>query len=134
MALHLQDLGVRCTTPKFAEQALRLEQIRHDTMFQTSSKALPLVSEFAQVVRLPAQQPLPPNARKQAEAVSIHGVDHVAAMCAECMRQSSSRSARPELVAKCWDLASAYKQVILSDSAFDLDSYLVVYNPQSEKP
>lgn len=63
MALHLQDLGVRCTTPKFAEQALRLEQIRHDTMFQTSSKALPLVSEFAQVVRLPAQQPLPPNAR-----------------------------------------------------------------------
>lgn len=71
---------------------------------------------------------------KQAEAVSIHGVDHVAAMCAECMRQSSSRSARLELVAKCWDLASAYKQVILSDSAFDLDSYLVVYNPQSDKP
>jgi hypothetical protein len=50
------------------------------------------------------------------------------------MRQSSSRSARLELVAKCWDLASAYKQVILSDSAFDLDSYLVVYNPQSDKP
>lgn len=44
MALHLQDLGVRCTTPKFAEQALRF-------------------NDFAQVVRLPAQQPLPPNAR-----------------------------------------------------------------------
>ena len=71
----------------------------------------------------------------QAEAVSIHGVDHIAAMCAEYLRcSSSSCSSGVELVAKCWDLASAYKQVPLSDSAFHLDSYLVVYNPHTDAP
>ena len=33
------------------------------------------------------------------------------------------------LVAKCWDLSDAYKQVPLSDEAFDLDSYLAVFDP-----
>ena len=33
------------------------------------------------------------------------------------------------LVAKCWDLSDAYKQVPLSDEAFHLDSYLAVYDP-----
>ena len=33
------------------------------------------------------------------------------------------------LVAKCWDLSDAYKEVPLSDDAFDLDSYLAVYDP-----
>ena len=32
-------------------------------------------------------------------------------------------------VAKCWDLSDAYKQVPLSDEAFDLDSYLAVFDP-----
>ena len=39
-----------------------------------------------------------------------------------------------ELAAKCWDLASAYKQVPLSDAAFELGSYLVVFNPHLGKP
>ena len=70
----------------------------------------------------------------QAEAVSIHGVDHIAALFAEYMCQAGKRGAPPELVAKCWDLASAYKQVPLSDAAFELDAYLVVHNPHSDKP
>ena len=36
------------------------------------------------------------------------------------------------LVAKCWDLSDAYKQVPLSDNAFELDSYLAVYDPSSK--
>lgn len=70
----------------------------------------------------------------QVEAVSIHGVDHIAALCAEYMRQATRHGASPQLVSKCWDLASAYKQVPLSDSAFAMDSYLVVFNPSETKP
>ena len=36
------------------------------------------------------------------------------------------------LVAKCWDLSDAYKQVPLSDDAFDLDSYLAVFDPNTK--
>ena len=39
-----------------------------------------------------------------------------------------------QLLAKCWDLASAYKQVPLSDEAHRLDSYIVVYNLQTCSP
>ena len=35
-------------------------------------------------------------------------------------------------MAKCWDLSDAYKQVPLSDNAFELDSYLAVYDPSSK--
>ena len=70
----------------------------------------------------------------QAEAVSIHGVDHIAALCAEYMRQAGRLGSPPDLVAKCWDLASAYKQVPLSDTAFELDAFLVVHNPLSGQP
>ncbi|CAL1161582.1 unnamed protein product [Cladocopium goreaui] len=52
----------------------------------------------------------------QAEAVSIHGVDHIAAMCAEYLRCSSAQTSQVELVAKCWDLASAYKQALISQN------------------
>ena len=41
--------------------------------------------------------------------------------------KSGSLSAKESLVAKCWDLSDAYKQVPLSDEAFHLDSYLAVY-------
>ena len=33
------------------------------------------------------------------------------------------------MIAKCWDLPDAYKQVLVSDEAFHLDSYLAVYDP-----
>ena len=64
----------------------------------------------------------------QNEGVTIHTIDHIASMLAFWMR---SGSLRPEdgLVAKCWDLSDAYKQVPLPDEAFHPDSYLAVYDP-----
>ena len=73
------------------------------------------------------------SAVTQVETVSIHGVDHIAAMCSEYLRVSNAAGSHPQLVTKCWDLSAAYKQVPLSDSACELDGYLVVYNPHSKK-
>ena len=64
----------------------------------------------------------------QNEGVTIHTIDHIASMLAFWMR-SGSLSSEDGLVAKCWDLFDAYKQVPLSDEAFHLDSYLAVYDP-----
>ena len=50
----------------------------------------------------------------QNEGVTIHTIDHIASMIAFWMR-SGSLSAKDGLVAKCWDLSDAYKQVPLSD-------------------
>eukprot|EP00435_Cladocopium_sp_Y103_P017297 s391_g4.t1 len=63
IALHIQQLGALCTTPSFALQTLQLEAIRHDTGVQTSSKAVPLLSEFKEVFQWPLDKPLPPLAR-----------------------------------------------------------------------
>ena len=38
------------------------------------------------------------------------------------------------LKSKTWDLADAYKQVPLSDAAYEMDSYLVVFCLLSQKP
>ncbi len=64
----------------------------------------------------------------QNEGVTIHTIDHIASMIAFWMKRGSLR-AKDGLVAKCWDLSDAYKQVPLSDEAFHLDSYLAVYDP-----
>ena len=58
----------------------------------------------------------------QIEGVTIHAIDHIASMLAFWMR-NGSLSPEDGLVAKCWDLSDAYKQVPLSDEAFHLDSY-----------
>lgn len=69
----------------------------------------------------------------QTETATVHTVDHVASMIA-CLLRSSERKARKlELVAKTWDLADAYKQIPLNDRAFDLDAYLAVYCPTTNK-
>ena len=67
----------------------------------------------------------------QSEGVTIHTIDHIASMTA-CWMRSGSLSSDDPLVAKCWDLSDAYKQVPLSDNAFELDSYLAVYDPSSK--
>ena len=64
----------------------------------------------------------------QSEGVTIHTIDHIASMIAFWMK-SGSLNAKDGLVAKCWDLSDAYKQVPLPDEAFHLDSYLAVYDP-----
>ena len=61
----------------------------------------------------------------QSEGVTIHTIDHIASMIAFWVK-SGSLSAKDGLVAKCWGLSDAYKQVPLSDEAFHLDSYLAV--------
>ena len=50
----------------------------------------------------------------QTEGVTIHTIDHITAMTSWWMR-SGSLSPDDALVAKCWDLSDAYKQVPLSD-------------------
>ena len=64
----------------------------------------------------------------QNEGVTIHTIDHIASMIAFWMR-NGTLSDKDGLVAKCWDVSDAYKQVPLSDEAFHLDSYLAVYDP-----
>ena len=63
VALHLQNFGVICPTPTCAQQAAQIDTIRHHTHFQTSTMGLPWVSEFAYIQQIPANQPLPANAR-----------------------------------------------------------------------
>ena len=46
----------------------------------------------------------------QNEGVTIHSIDHIASMVAFWMK-SGTLSAKDGLVAKCWDLSDAYKQV-----------------------
>ena len=65
----------------------------------------------------------------QNEGVTIHTIDHIASMIAFWMKSGGTLSAEDGLVAKCWDLSDAYKQVPLSDEAYHLDSCLAVYDP-----
>ena len=67
----------------------------------------------------------------QTEGVTIHTIDHIAAMIALWLRPDGSHQSE-KLVAKCWDLSEAYKQIPLSDQAFELDSFLAVYCPEDD--
>eukprot|EP00438_Fugacium_kawagutii_P024944 Skav213201 [mRNA] locus=scaffold2826:375883:385109:- [translate_table: standard] len=69
----------------------------------------------------------------QTEGVTIHTIDHIASMVAYWLRASSSLDGRAELVAKCWDLSDAYKQIPLSDDPYSRDAFLAVYCPDSQK-
>ena len=70
----------------------------------------------------------------QTEGVSVHTIDHIAAMIALWMRMSFKIGRNFGLRAKCWDLSDAYKQLPLSDHAFEKDSFLVVFDPESKGP
>ena len=50
------------------------------------------------------------------------------------LSETACRGKSVKLLAKCWDLASAYKQVALSDEAHHQDSYIVVCNPSTNAP
>eukprot|EP00438_Fugacium_kawagutii_P007883 Skav213958 [mRNA] locus=scaffold1979:307938:309152:- [translate_table: standard] len=65
----------------------------------------------------------------QTEGVSIHTIDHIASMLAYWLKASSNQEGRSKLVAKCWDLSDAYKQIPLSDEAYQRDAFLAVYCP-----
>ena len=74
------------------------------------------------------------SAVTQVETVTLHGVDHIAGVCSSFLRALHQHGRSETLVSKCWDLASAYKQIPLSDEAYSMDSYIVVYNPGSGLP
>ena len=63
VALHLQGCGVSCPTPTFASYTAQLDAIRQQTEFQPSAKGLPWVSEFKSISHIPADAPVPSNAR-----------------------------------------------------------------------
>lgn len=74
------------------------------------------------------------SAVTQVEVVTLHGVDHIAGMGAAILKAFKTLGRSESLVGKCWDLAAAYKQIPLSDTAYEMDSYIVVYNPVSKQP
>ena len=74
------------------------------------------------------------SAVTQVETVTLHGVDHIAGVCSSFLRALHQHGRSETLVSKCWDLASAYKQIPLSEEAYSMDSYIVVYNPGSGLP
>ncbi|CAE7763397.1 car [Symbiodinium sp. CCMP2592] len=66
----------------------------------------------------------------QVEQVSVHTIDVVAGMLA-CWLNEWFVNGRPEHstpVCKAWDLRTAYKQLPLSDLAYALDSFFVLFN------
>ena len=74
------------------------------------------------------------SAVSQNEKVSVHTIDFVAALLGRWQRSHLESGKSPRLNAKAWDLASAYKQIPLSDHAFDLDSYIVLFSPKTKGP
>lgn len=65
----------------------------------------------------------------QTEGVTVHTIDHIASMLAYWLKASEVKQGRSELQAKCWDLSDAYKQIPLSDFAYEKDAYLAVFCP-----
>ena len=70
----------------------------------------------------------------QSETATVHTVDHIAALVSCMLRVAQPRGKELRLKSKTWDLADAYKQVPLSDAAYEMDSHLVVFCPHSQKP
>lgn len=74
------------------------------------------------------------SAVTQVEVVTLHGIDHIACLCASLMASAQRNGTQMQLVSKCWDLAAAYKQIPLSDDAYETDSYIVIFNPSTGGP
>ena len=69
----------------------------------------------------------------QTEGVTVHTLDHISSMTACWLRKCEGKKSRRRLVAKYW-VSDAYKQIPLSDSAYDMDSFLAVYDPGTGRP
>ena len=59
----------------------------------------------------------------QSEQVTVHTLDVVAGMVSTWLARAKERKANSQLAAKTWDLKAAYKQLPLSDDAFERDSF-----------
>ena len=69
----------------------------------------------------------------QTETATVHTIDHIASLLACLLRKSESYQCDLQLSAKTWDLADAYKQIPLSDQAFERDAYLAVFCPNTNR-
>ena len=63
VVLQLQDQGLVCHLPSFAEQACTLQAMRASTNIQPRKNLPPMVPEFKQVIHQNSQTPLPAHAR-----------------------------------------------------------------------
>ena len=63
VVLHLQDQGLVCHLPSFAEQECTLQAMRAATNIQPRKNLPPMVPEFKQVIHQNSQTPLPAHAR-----------------------------------------------------------------------
>ena len=70
----------------------------------------------------------------QSEQVTVHTLDVVAGMLSAWLAEAKAQGVKTEIAAKTWDLKSAYKQLPLSDAAFDRDSFFVIFDPRIREP
>eukprot|EP00439_Symbiodinium_sp_Y106_P000371 s10188_g1.t1 len=66
--------------------------------------------------------------------VTVHTLDVVAGMVSSWLARAKEQNVKAELAAKTWDLKAAYKQLPLSDAAFDRDSFFVIFDPRTREP
>ena len=70
----------------------------------------------------------------QTEQVTIHSMDVVAGTVAYWLKCAGDASSDSSLMAKCWDLKSAYKQLPLDDTSRELDGRFVIFSPTANTP
>ena len=63
VVIQLQDQGIVCHLPSFAEQEYTLQAMRASTNIQPRRNLPPLVPEFKQIIHQDSQAPLPSHAR-----------------------------------------------------------------------
>lgn len=77
-------------------------------------------------------RPIDDYKANQMEVITLHGL--IIACTGASILRAFANAGKEALVAKCRDLASAYKEMPLSDEAYRLDSFLVVFNPKTGEP
>ena len=69
----------------------------------------------------------------QSEQVTVHTLDVVAGMLSSWLAKARELKVQVPLAAKTWDLKTAYKQLALSDAAYQCDSFFVIFDPRYKK-
>ena len=70
----------------------------------------------------------------QTEQVTIHSMDVVAGTVAYWLKCAGDASSDSSIMAKCWDLKSAYKQLPLDDTSREMDGHFVIFSPTANAP
>ena len=70
----------------------------------------------------------------QTEQVTIRSMDVVAGTVAYWLKCAGDASSDSSIMAKCWDLKSAYKQLPLDDTSREMDGHFVIFSPTANAP